>query len=238
MRAVDDYVKALSGLGNFIFRTDILVFLIPAVIISLIFGILFLLLNLAGSIFSIVTFLPFVGEMLNEVLTWIITISGNIVYYFYAFVILTLLSPVNNLLSAKCDSLLTGLDYKVNLFEFLSDLWRALKINVILLLFYWLTSIFISLFLSATRLDFLGNSLYFLASSFYFGFSFFDYNFERFRMSISETFSKGVQNWQYILLGGIIFNGLYLLPYFGLIISPFITTILTTQVFLLRNKFQ
>lgn len=238
MRVVDDYVKAVSRLNRFIFRADILIFLIPALVISLFFGILLLLLNLAGSIFSIVTFMPFIGEVLNEAFTWIVTISGNIVYYFYAFVILTLLSPVNNLLSAKCDSLLTGSNYKLSLFEFLSDLWRALKINVALLFFYGLTSSFISLFLSVTKLDFLDNSLYFLASSFYFGFSFFDYNFERFRMKISETFSRGIQNWQYVLLGGIIFNGLYLIPYLGLIISPFIATILTTQVFLLRNKFQ
>ncbi|MBN9294107.1 MAG: hypothetical protein J0G96_09030 [Flavobacteriia bacterium] len=238
MRVVDDYVKAVSGLTKFIFRADVLVFLIPALAISLFFSVLFLLLNLAGSIFSIVTFIPFIGEILNEAFTWIVTISGNIVYYFYAFVILTLLSPVNNLLSAKCDSLLTGSNYKLSLFEFLSDLWRALKINVALLFFYGLTSIFISLFLSVTKLDFLDNSLYFLASSFYFGFSFFDYNFERFRMKISETFGRGIRNWQYVLLGGIIFNGLYLIPYLGLIISSFITTILTTQVFLLRNKFQ
>lgn len=238
MKVVDDYIKAVSGLNKFVFRTDILIFLLPALIISLLFGILFLLLKLTGIIFSITALMPLVGAVLNDSFTWIITVSGNIVYYFYAFVVLTLLSPVNNLLSAKCDALITGSNYKINLFEFLSDLWRALRINVLLLFFYWLTSICIYLFLSLTQLDFLGNSLYFLASSFYFGFSFFDYNFERFRMSISVTFSKGIQNWSYILLGGIIFNVLYMLPYLGLIISPFITTILTTQVFLLRNKFQ
>lgn len=207
-----------------------MVFLIPSFILSVIFGILYIVLKAL----SLVALLPFIGFIFE----WFFNFSQNILSFIYTFLILTILSPINSILSAKYDTLLTGKNHKTGAIQFISDLWRAVKINGLLLVFYYITTLVIRILFPNDDDQWLAKALYFFTSSFYFGFSFFDYSFERYRYSIQQTIRLGIKNWQVVLIGGVIFNLLFQIPILGIMISPYIATLLTTDAFLLKNKFE
>lgn len=230
------YINALKSLKVFLGDIEIFKFLFPAIIVALFYGILFLFLSIILLPLGLLTFIPFVGDFIHSFHEWMLSTSSHILFYVNSFTIITLLSPFNNLLSAKCDEKLNKKTFPYSVGEFFSDLWRAIKINSILLFAYLISIVLVHLVFAFLDVDFIKESIIFVITSFLFGFSFFDYNFERYKMRISETIVKGMKNWQFILVGGIIFQLLYLIPFVGVVISPFLITIITTHVFLQRKS--
>lgn len=235
MNVLTVYINALKSLKFFLSDIEILKFLFPPIIVALFYGILFLFLSIILLPLGLLTFIPYVGDFIHTFHEWILSISSHLLFYVKSFTIITLLSPFNNLLSAKCDEKLNKKTFPYSVGEFFSDLWRAMKINSLLLLTYFISIILVYLVFAFLNVDFIKESIIFIITSFLYGFSFFDYNFERYKMPIFQTIENGMKNWQLILLGGVIFQILYIIPFIGVIIGPFLITVITTHVFL-QNK--
>ncbi|MCO5259116.1 MAG: hypothetical protein M9916_03140 [Crocinitomicaceae bacterium] len=235
MNVFDYYIKAFESLKFYLSKGKIWLFIIPSFFVFVVYGMLFLLLALLLSPLGLLAYIPFIGDYLQSFYDWTLVTSNSILFYARSFTILTLLSPFMNLLSSKCDELYHKKSFEYSIGLFFADLWRAFKVNFILFSMYLVVVTIISLLIQPILGATIGKGLSYIASSMLFGFSFFDYNFERYRMGISSTFEKGFKNWMVIFIGGVIFQFIYLLPILGIVFAPFLTTILTTDVFI-KNK--
>jgi CysZ protein len=99
---------------------------------------------------------------------------------FYKFFILTLLSPINCLLSEKVDNEVTGAKFDGGFVRVMKDIGRA-----IFLLFFTLMLNFLAMFIwyvLAWIFNFhvIDSIVYFVIGAFFVGFSFYDFSLERY----------------------------------------------------------
>lgn len=80
--------------------------------------------------------------------------------------------------------------------------------------------------------------LSFLMAAFFFGFSFYDHSLERYNIGVFGSIGFAFQNILLVTLTGVLFQALYFfpyiwdVPYIGVVISPVITTMVSTIVYL------
>ncbi len=181
----------------------------------------------------------------SSILSKISTAFQFVMNQLYIFIILTVLSPINTMLSEKLDTKITGQKFKFSIVRLINDLIRMIFIVIIALI---LQLVFISLWWILARVlsindSFIYTIVTFIISSFFFGFSFFDHSLERHEISVSGSIKFAFSNKLTMILTGAIFNLLYYFPYFwkvsyfGIIIAPVITTMVATIVYLkIKNQ--
>lgn len=185
---------------------------------------------------SYVSYFPWIGEYLDSFVGGAFGVFEWILMQIYIFVVLTVLSPVNTLLSEKLDNRLTGFDIRFDVMRFINDFFRmvfvvflAITMELFFMAFYWVFSWIFGL-------GFIDEVMYFLMSAFFFGFSFYDYSLERYGVGVFGTIGYGFRNMWTMILTGSIFLLIYQIPYVGIPLAPGIAVMIATIVYLYREK--
>lgn len=237
MKAINDHIFAAKLSFDLLMKGKYWLYLIPSLLISLFFMFLY---GFIGAIFSFLDYaydVPFVGSYLGEGVTSVITFSSSIGDFIYQFFILTVLSPVYCLLSEKVDNNVAGSKFDGGIVRILTDIVRAIFIviiaiilNVFFMIVWWLFAWF-------TGFHLLDEIIYFLINAFFIGFSFYDFSLERYEIGTFGSWGFGFKNMSYMAITGGLFSLFFKVPYFGVILSPFFLTIISTVVFLkMHNK--
>lgn len=224
--------KTFSELG----KGKFLLFFIPGIVVAGLFWQIFLISNTLESSFSFLESIPLIGSFLNASIEGTFSLLNFILNQVFVFFILTLLSPFNTILSEKVDTSISGKVYPFDLMSVISDLIRmifvvtiAILLELIVMGLYWLIS-------GLIPFDFIDKIAYFLIAAFFYGFSFYDYSLERYHIGVSGSLGFAFSNVLIVTLSGIIFLALYSIPYVGVVISPVLTTIISTIVYINNRK--
>jgi len=218
MNAVQDHIFAIQLSIKQLSQGKFWLYLVPALIVASVF-------------YAISSFFELVlgnSGFMGEIFQWLTKMT-------YTFVILTLLSPVNCLLSEKVDNEITGARFNGGLVRIINDMFRSIAIVIISSLLYLVIFGTWSMISWILGLQSINPVMYFVLSSFFYGFAFYDYSYERYEMEIWATFRFGFSKFSHLLITGCMFNLIYLIPHVGLILAPFLLTIVSTTVFLKMN---
>lgn len=239
MNAIDDHVYAIKKTYTSLSKGKYLLFFIPGFIIAIIYFIVTYRFSALQSSTNIAVESGWFGwlfEAINWLLSSIFSFIGVILEQIYIFILLTVLSPFFSALSEKIDSNITGRKYTFTFKDFIQDFFRMLLVVIIaislefaFLLVYWMLSWipFVGIF---------DHIMYFLISAFFFGLAFYDYPLERDKVSVGATINFAFKNPLPILITGSIFLLLFNIPFIGPPISPVLTVMITTVVYLQMKK--
>jgi len=190
-------------------------------------------------------------QLLNDSTSWYQFLFGKIgalldffITQLYIFIVITILSPVNTMLSEKVDTLLTGNKFTFSLLRLFNDFVRMIFIVIIALTIEF--SILIAWWLFAFIFGLTGTLFYEIITlfigAFFFGFTFYDHSLERYQVGIFQSIGFAFTKIPLVLTTGIIFKTLYYFPYFwdvpylGIMLAPIFTTIIATVVYLYDRK--
>ncbi len=198
-------------------------FFLPGLIVSLFFG-----------------FILFITDSISNLDVFIISETskflGLIITQIYIFFILTLLAPFNTALSEKFEKDYQGKEYIFKLDKFFKDLLRMIVLSFVLILIEFTLLGIIWMVTKLFHIPYLNELTFLIISSLFIGYSFFDPSLERHRYGISKSLQFFQSNLFTILIAGLFFQLIFHLPYLGILISPVITTLLATYVFLNLKK--
>ncbi len=198
-------------------------FFLPGLIVSLFFG-----------------FILFITDSISNLDVFIISETskflGLIITQIYIFFILTLLAPFNTALSEKFEKDYQGKEYIFKLDKFFKDLIRMIVLSFVLILIEFTLLGIIWMVTKLFNIPYLNELTFLVISSLFIGYSFFDPSLERHRYGISKSLQFFQSHLFTILIAGLFFQLIFHLPYLGILISPVITTLLATYVFLNLKK--
>lgn len=235
MKALQTYWDSLGNTFILLAKPNLWIYLVPAILIGIFFYVF-------GSFFpdSIETVHTesnnWFSNALRSSLNWLLSFSSSVGDFIYKFIILTLFSTFNSLLSEKVDNLLTNSKFDGGVRLMIRNLFRTIAILAVSTGLY-LIAIFCWWFISKiVGLHSLDSVVYFFISAYFIGFSFFDYSLERYDKGISSTMKWGFKNKITVLLSGLIFSLICLTPKIGIIFAPFFVTLNSTLVYLQIEK--
>lgn len=232
MKAINYHIKAVLEVILQLSKGRFLFYFVPGLIVT---GLYYYTTGWFESTENSVTFLssiPLIGSYLDSALSGTFHVLKYIIDQFYVFLILTVLSPFNTHLSEKLDSQLTGQSFTSGLIRILNDLIRMIFIVIIALI---LEFFFLGIWWAISGIFGIPDSIYvigsFLMASFFFGFSFYDHSLERYEKGVMGSLGFAFKNMFIVTLTGAIFNLIYQLPFIGITLSPVLTTMVATVVF-------
>lgn len=235
VQAFKHHWTGIEQTANTLLKGKFLLFFVPGLIVGLIYLYFQWQAQRVLSAVHIADGVPVVGSAISWLADGVFSVFDLIVSEFYKFVILTVLSPVNCILSEKFDSYLTGKEYKFDLVRLINDFLRMILIVISALL---LEYIFLAIWwvFSWVMPDFIGEAMFFLIASFFVGFSFYDYSMERYGVTFFQSWGIGFSRMSYMLITGGIFTLLIKIPVAGIIVAPVLTAMLSTAVYILMIK--
>lgn len=236
MKALNDHLSAFRLAFQHLTQGKYWGYFLPSLVVGLLFGGFFGLLNWFAGFSSATGSVPVVGEYLADGISSFVRVTDVITTEIYKFFILTLLSPISCLLSEKVDNEVTGGNFSGGLTRIITDLLRAVFIVLVALL---LNLVFMSawwLFAKWTGFHLLDEIVYFAIAAFFMGFSFYDYSLERYGIGTFASWQFGFRKWPHILLTGLTFSILFSIPVVGIIGAPFVMTIVSTMVYINLSK--
>ncbi len=232
MRVIHYHISALKLTFEALAKGRFLLFFLPGVIVSILFGGIYMILHSVVSLFGVVEHVPFIGSFLFGAVTHTVSLFDFLLSQFYIFFILTLLSPFNTVLSGRFDAYLTGNRFSGGFSRFASEFFRMVFLVVLalilefglLLIWYGLNWVF----------DFglLNTLVKFTLSSFFFGFAFYDYSLERHDIGVLGSLGYAFSKPFTMFVSGALFNLLFAIPLIGVLLAPVIVTMVSTAVFL------
>lgn len=227
------YKTALQHVIHLIRHPTIWLYLIPSILIALgyffigdLLGVFELNDNISGA----------------DVSWWDSFISGlgQAVYLVYSeiykFFLLTILSPVMGLLSEKIEHLLNGKKFEFNFVRLMKDLLRAVAIFTTAFLFSTIFSLFLYLIAYIFGIQVIVPYIMYVFTGFFIGFSFFDYSLERYQYTIFESWKFAFQNKMMMVVSGVSFSLICLVPIIGIVLAPFATTLFSTSLWVEKIK--
>lgn len=232
MRAIHDHLFALTKTFEDLAKGNYWLYLIPSLIIGLVF---WLITSAVSGFFGFLNHaneVPLLGEYLSSGVQATKGFFAYIGDFIYQFFILTILSPVYCLLSEAVDERMTGKKFPFDLGRLIVDFFRMLLIVLISTVMYvtflgawWMLSWILGL-------GFLDQIMSLLIAAFFFGFSFYDYSLERYKIGVGKSIVYSFDKFLYMMLTGILFTLFFQIPFVGVILTPFLTTIVSTIVYL------
>ena len=239
MKTISYHLTGITKTFELLSKGKYLLFFIPGAVITILF-------------FSFQSYTNSINEAVNlsSEYSWIDWIAGyvnsgihkafgiieSLLNQLYIFVVLTVLSPFNTFLGEKLDSELTGQTFKGGLIRFLNDFIRMLFVVFLILILefglmgiYWLISWIFGL-------GFLDSIIYWVMSAFFFGFAFYDFALERYQETVFKSLGFAFQKPLTMILTGGIFLIIYKIPLIGIPLSPVITVMISTVVYLYVTK--
>ena len=235
MKALQLHIKAISLTFTELAKGKYLIFFVPGIVIAIIFWQVFLLTETVENSFSFLEYIPLIGGYLKSGVSGTIDFFQFLFDQLFIFFILVVLSPFNTILSEKIDSSISGIEYKFNLFQLISDLFRMILVVLLAFILEFFVLFIYWIFSGILNLDFLDPFAYFLIVGFFYGFSFYDYSLERHKKGIIESLKFAFSNILIVLISGSLFLVIYKIPSIGVIIAPVITTMITTFVFIKKQ---
>ena len=239
MNTISYHIKGITTTFSELAKGNFLLYFIPGAVITLaflVFQYFMSSLQAASELTSDYSWIDWIFGWVNSGVSAVFSILGFITEQIYIFIVLTLLSPFNTMLGEKLDGKLTGHTFKADLMRFINDFIRmvfvvtiALLMEIACLMVWWVISFFLGL-------GILDPIVYFVISAFFFGFAFYDFAFERYSMKIFSTINFGFTYPLAMILTGSIFLGLYAIPIVGIPISPVISVMVSTIVYLYITK--
>ncbi|MFT7344326.1 MAG: CysZ protein [Lentimonas sp.] len=235
MKTIGHHFMALKWTFNRFFQGKFLLFLIPGFLFALIFWQIFdWSHSLHGGQENYSSF-DWLNNTLNTTVEYSLSFFEFLLNQVYVFFVLTLLSPVNTYLSEKVDEELTGQTVGFDILRFVNELLRMILIVIIALSLEFLLMGVWWIFSWVFSLEETNTFVFFLITAFFYGFAFYDYSLERYEISVGGSLRFAKKFFLPVLVSGIIFSLLILIPVFGLAFAPVIATIYTTYVFLKAN---
>ncbi|MES2556408.1 MAG: EI24 domain-containing protein [Bacteroidota bacterium] len=232
MKVITNHIYGIKATFETLAKGKLWLFFVPGLAVGLMF---FSMLSVTESIEETTSWTKdiwFVGDYINSGIGWIFDFIELILYMIIQFIVLTLLSPFNSLLSERFDAEITGRNFKTSLIQILNDLLRAIFVAMIAITFEitclvgWWTLSWILPFS-----DFLDPIMYFLINAFFFGFAFYDYSLERHGFSTLRSIGFSFSKMSYMLVTGSIFLLIFMIPYIGLFIAPVLATFISTGAY-------
>ncbi len=239
MKTIIYHIKGITKTIELLLKGNFLLFFIPGAIITLFFLWLRSLtssLDAAADLTSDTSWWNSVLEYLNSGIHKAFSIFNFLIDQLYIFIVLTVLSPFNTFLGEKMDTKLTGQEFGGGFIRFINDFFRMIFVVLLALILqffalgiYWIISYFIDN-------PFIDEIAYFLISAFFFGFSFYDFALERYEINVMGSLGFAFRNPLTMILTGGIFLLIYNIPLIGIPISPVITLMISTVVYLYIRK--
>lgn len=176
-------------------------------------------LKISDTIAEVATIRELMTEMVNYFLLSSVVVLA---YEFRKYLVFTLLSPVLTNLSMKTEKIITGNTYQFTRQQYWSDIRRALRIatgnlivQYLILALWFILSTLIPSIKPATTV------FIFIVYSYFYGFCLIDYVNERRRMNIEQSVKFVRENAGLAIGSGLIFSGLFFIPYdIGVIFAP------------------
>lgn len=208
---------------------DIYKYLIPGALVTLLYG----------------TFMWSMGWLSadsvvnSDDLAW----SAKLIYWFtsgvrwfstmlFEFVVITLFSPIMAMLSERVDSIVTGDKYTFSAQRFLKELLRTIGILLSAFLFSSAVMLIWSMVSWIGDLKLITPYIVFVIKAFFIGFNYIDYSLERNLVSIPHSWRYALRRPITMLLVGSVFSLVFALPVLGVMLAPFIATIIATLLWL------
>ncbi|TNE54541.1 MAG: hypothetical protein EP338_06910 [Bacteroidetes bacterium] len=231
MEAINDHILGLKISIEKLMQGKFWLYLIPALVIGILYyaSASYMEQYEENTWFASV---PWIGSYLNKGAVAVMGFASYLLFMFYKFLVLTALSPVNCLLSEKLDNELTGAKFSGGFVRIITDLLRAVFILVVALFLNFMIMGIWWLFAWITGFHAIDSLIYWLINSFFLGFAFYDYSLERYGEAIFSSFGFGFGRMLHVLLTGALFNLIYLIPYAGILLAPFLVTMVSTVVYL------
>jgi CysZ protein len=239
MNSIKYHIDALKITFQELFKGNYLIFFIPGAVLTVIYLLFSYHTSLVAETFLMQTDDSWTGwakGILNSGVESIFDFFGFMVDQIYIFAVITLLSPFSTVLSERLDTKLTGTKYNSSIARFINDIIRmvfvvmiAVTLEISFLVFYYI----ISLIFGLAVID---GIMFFVITAFFYGMAFYDFALERDQAGVFGTlgfaFSKPIS----MILTGSIFLIIYSIPLIGVPISPVITVMVSTIVYLYITK--
>jgi CysZ protein len=146
----------------------------------------------------------------------------------YEIIIITLFSPIMAMLSERCDSTLSGRKFDFSVGRFLTELARTIGIVITALLLGWIVLGIWKIFTWVIPFPAWTNlAIVFVIKAFFFGFNFVDYSLERYLISIPKSWRYAFRNPMMMIVIGAFFSAVFAIPYVGVMLAPFVATLLS-----------
>ena len=231
MNAINDHLFAIKLSVLQLKKGKIWLYIIPPVAVALCFYSIFAFFQNISDGAEVAKEIPLLGDYVTTGVQKTIGFMVWITDEFYKFFILSLLSPINCLLSEKVDNEVTGAKFDGGFARVMKDIGRA-----IFLLFFTLMLNFLVMFIWYILswifgLHIVDNIVYFVIGAFFIGFSFYDFSLERYGVGFFGAIEFGFERMLYMLLTGTVFSVIYMIPILGVILAPFLVTIISTIVY-------
>lgn len=235
MKDFKDLHKAFTEALRLLIKGNFLRFFIPGIILTIISYILYSGGQFTSNAFNFLENIPWIGTYLvsakNTAFGWMIGIGG----FIYQFIILSLFSPINTVLSEKVETKITGQVFPFGLKEFVRDFIRLLGIVSVGLVFYLTFYVAWLIIAKIIGLQFLSPLISFVLTSFFTGFNSYDYSLERHKIGVRKSWKYALNNPLQMILTGAVYSGMIYIPIIGIIIAPVLSTMIATFIFI-ENK--
>lgn len=203
--------------------------------LALLVGLLWLMLNNINRWLNIL--LGFFGYDLGELQSYsiILVILFQILMIFFMgslfkYSVLIILAPFMSFLSEKVEEEALGNSYPFSMAQLISDIFRAIRINLINFLKEMGLTIILWILALIPVVGILSPFILFAVQSYFLGYGLMDYNAERWRWSSSETETWMRKHRSAVTAVGMAFHGLFLIPVLGWIFAPAWAVIAGTKV--------
>lgn len=235
MNAFKDHIFAIELAFRKLAQGKFWLYILPSVVVAVIFYSIFFFFDSVTESASAADNIPWIGKYITMGVATTMGFFTWITNQFYMFFILTLLSPVSCMLSEKVDNDVTGAKFDGGILRIMTDLLRAFLLLIFTMMLNFLVMgawALITWIIGFHALDFIA---YFLISAFFLGFSLYDYSLERYGTGFFGTVEFGFSQIGHMVLTGGLFSLIYALPVVGLLLAPFLATIISTIVYVKMN---
>lgn len=178
----------------------------------------------------------FLNKVVGGFMSFLLTVFYVLFFLFVSgFVVLIVMSPVLSFVSEKAENKLSGADYPFSITQLLRDIWRGLVISLrnMFAEMFWAVLIFITGFIPV--IGWFGPVVLFFVSAYFYGFSFLDYSTERMKLSVRQSVLL-MRRYKWVAIGnGLVFS-LALIPFCGLLLSPFVAIVSVVAATLAMEK--
>lgn len=221
MKTFSYHLEAIIATFKTLIKGRFLVFLIPGLVIALIF------------FYLMYDSEPDTDEsgILDSIFVAFDYIKDAILGFLENFIILVILSPVMSILSENYDAYLTGQKYQFDILKLLNDVIRAVFVVFIAMILEF--TVLVLLFMFGLLIpDSLDPYINFITGAFFYGFSFYDYSLERYSENTMSSLWFAFTRPLTMILTGSIFSLIMFVPIVGIALAPVLTVMISTVVYI------
>jgi CysZ protein len=173
------------------------------------------------------------GDAADSAVQYVIGFAQSILLFIFQFVVLTVLSPFNSVLSEKFDTEITGQKFESDFIRIMNDVLRAILVAIIaIILEFFFVGVWWIISLILPFSDILDPIMNFLIGSFFFGFAFYDYSLERHGVGTFKSLGYAFSHMGHMILTGSLFQLIFTIPIVGIVIAPVLMTMISTGVYI------